>query len=231
MRMHPFILAASVLLLPTSPVSASDGCLTEGSPVLEGQSDVRESAATMADSLIARVFGSVWVGVYWPASTEGGINGARTGYAWGLSLGYGLNRYLSLSGEFLYSEAGYDRTAVNPLPKLVSTEMEVATVGVSLHVRGTYPVWAFQPFLGAGIGYADSDLYAKDAVSTAFENRAGDQALAWQTYAGIGIQTMRGWYLDIGWRLLRIRQDFGSYTNGVCDAGGNMVFVALRGPN
>jgi hypothetical protein len=42
---------------------------------------------------------------------------------------------------------------------------------------------------------------------------------------------MSGWYLDIGWRLLRIRQDFGSYTNGLCDAGGNMLFVAVRGPN
>ncbi len=231
MRTPSLILAASVLLLQTDPVKASDGHMTEGGAVLEGQSNGQESAATMIDSLKTRIFGSALVGVYWPTSTEGGIDGARTGYAWGLSLGYGLNRYLSLSGEFLYSEAGYDRTAVNPLPKLVSTEMEVATVGVSLHVRGTYPVWAFQPFLGAGIGYADSDLYAKDAVSTAFENRTGDQTLAWQTYAGIGIPTMRGWYFDIGWRLLRIRQDFGSYTNGVCDAGGNMVFVALRGPN
>jgi opacity protein-like surface antigen len=128
---------------------------------------------------------------------------------------------LGLEGEFLYFQGDYER--------LSDTEINVASVDISIRLRAFYTIWRLRPFVGGGVGFFDSDLYAREASSESFENVAGGQAAGWQTFAGVVLPAMKRWSIELGWRWIHLRQDFEIYSSGQVQLGGNMLYLGITG--
>lgn len=187
--------------------------------------DAATSSETESPS--TRLYGAIFAGIFKPTSTDDKFDAEGTGYGWGLSLSYRLTSWLGLDSEFLYFQGDYERIPDSLPQETAGNEIKVASVDVSIRARASYPVWKLSPFVGGGPGYVDIDLYTKCAESELFENSAGGQALGWQAVAGLAFSAVKRVQVEVGWRRIQLRHDFGIYGNGDVNLGGNMLYLAI----
>jgi len=171
----------------------------------------------------------VLVGIFKPIDTKEELDASGTGYGWGLFLGYHLAHWLGVESEFLYFQGDYETSSDTLLPGTASNAVNMASVDISIRIRASYQVWELRPFLGCGVSYADSDLYTKDAASGLFENTAGNQAASWQVLAGLAFTANKRWRPELVWRWIDLDQEFGIFSNGKVQVGGNMLHLAIVG--
>jgi len=154
------------------------------------------------------------------------------GYGWGLGGGYFLNPYLSLDGEFLWFRRDYRRVSDTVRPGTANNDVRVLSLGLLASVRVGRSFSRWRPFVSGGVGWFDTELFTTDPDSGLFTD-AGDPAAesstGYQLSAGVSCRLRHRSRLELGWRRLFLEADFGPYSNGSTELGGDFLYLALRG--
>lgn len=154
------------------------------------------------------------------------------GYGWGLSGGYFLKRHLSLEGEFLWFRREYERVADDVIPGTADNRSRVLSLGLMANLRCSRRFSRWRPFISGGLGWFDSELFTTDPDSGLFTD-VGDppsrSSAAFQLSAGASFHLRGRTHLEIGWRRLFLDADFGPYSNGETELGGDLLYLAVRG--
>lgn len=158
---------------------------------------------------------------------KGGANG------WGFYGGYFLHPNFSLEGEFLWLRRDYERLHGSPsLPNAADNRIRVLSTSLFVNARYQHDFGRVRVFAGAGIGYDSAELYISDPSSGLFTTEGGpddSSNTVTQQMAGIIIPvTLRG-KVEIGWKRLKMEYDFGVYSGGENEFGGDYLYLAYRG--
>ncbi len=174
------------------------------------------------------IYGSLFLGMFKAAGESGKLKSDGVGYGYGLSLGYLFTPHLGMDGEFCYFKADYQRDDPTVLPGIADNDVEVASVALTANVRYARLFDRWRVALALGGGFIDSDLYAKEASSGGKSAVAGDNTLGYQVHLGIGYLFENTGQLELGFRRIVAEQDFGAYSHGAVDIGGDFYSVAFR---
>lgn len=213
-----FAAAALALLLcvPAPPASAAE----DASPA--------DAAQDRAHPLYATLF----FGDFKADPDRSRLAPSGGGYGWGLGGGYHLNRYLSLEGEFLWFRREYRRVSDTVLPGTANNDVRVLSLGLLANLRVGRSISRWRPFVSGGLGWFDTELLTTDPESGLFTD-AGDPAAqsstGYQLSAGVSYRLRRRSRLELGWRRLFLAADFGPYSNGDTELGGDFLYLAFRG--
>jgi len=154
------------------------------------------------------------------------------GYGWGLGGGYFVTRQLSLEGELLWFRREYERVAGEVIPGTADNRSRVLSLGLLASARFSHRFSRWRPFVSGGVGWFDSELFTTDPESGLFTD-VGDPpsegSAAYQFSVGASFRLRRQSHLELGWRRLFLEADFGPYSNGEADLGGDLLYLAFRG--
>lgn len=159
----------------------------------------------------------------------GNIKADTSGYGYGLGLGYFLFQNLAIEGDFLYFTDDYVRDSATLAPGTSSNNVEIASVSLAVNAKYFIRYKKLHAFLGGGVGFYDSDIYAYEVGLSGKSNVDGDHAIGYQSIVGMGFSYRDRRYIEIGWRGIFLDQDFGIYSNGKVDSGGDYFFIGYRG--
>lgn len=159
---------------------------------------------------------------------SGKIKADESGYGYGLGGGYFLTRNLSVEGDFEYFTDNYVRDSATLAPGTSSNDIEIASVSLALNTKYYIRVKTLNFFLGGGVSFYDSDIYVREIGKSGKSNVAGDQSTGYQGIAGIGYSYLDRVHVELAWRRIFLKQDFGIYSNGEVDAGGNYFHIGIR---
>ena len=199
------------------------------SPAAEAvESPAAESAATPDKPLYA----SLILGDFNARPDRIGLTRTGGGYGWGLSGGYFLNQHISLEGEFLWFRREYERVADEVIPGTADNRSRVLSLGLLANARFSRRLSRWRPFVSAGVGWFDSELFTTDPDSGLFTDvgdPSSESSAGYQLSAGASFRLRGRTHLEIGWRRLFLEADFGPYSNGETKLGGDLLYLALRG--
>ena len=154
------------------------------------------------------------------------------GYGWGLAGGYFLNRHLSLEGEFVWFRREYERVADDVIPGTADNRSRVLSLGLLANAKFSHRFSRWRPFVSGGVGWFDTELFTTDPDSGLFTD-AGDpsseSSVGYQLSAGVSFRLRQRSHLELGWRRLFLEADFGPYSNGKTELGGDLLYLAFRG--
>jgi len=159
----------------------------------------------------------------------GNIKTDGPGYGYGLGLGYFLSRNLSIEGDFMYFADDYVRDSITLAPGTSSNKIEIASVSLAVNTKYFIRHKKLSFSFGAGIGFYDSDIYVREIGVDGKSNVNGDQAIGYQGIMGIGYSYTDRSRVELGWRGIFLDQNFGVYSNGKADTGGNYFYIGYRG--
>lgn len=159
----------------------------------------------------------------------GKIKSEGSGNGYGLGGGFFLTQNLSIEGDFTYFTDDYRRDSSTLAPGTSSNKIEIASVSLALNTKYFFRHKKLTIFFGGGLGFYDSDIYVQEVDTTRMSNVEGDQAIGYQALAGMDYAFRDRFYFELGWRGIFLDQDFGSYSNGVVDAGGDYFYIGFRG--
>jgi opacity protein-like surface antigen len=160
------------------------------------------------------------------------LDACGAGYGWGLGAGYFISELLSVEGELLWFRREYRRVSEEALPGTANNDLRALSLGVSVNARLSKGYARWRPFIGAGISYYGTDLLVTDPESGLFTDSGGPPSQSdtgWQVMVGVGIRLKSRMHLEVGWRRLSLEQDFGVFSGGPAEMGGDWLFIALRG--
>jgi len=154
------------------------------------------------------------------------------GYGWGLGGGYFLNQHLSLEGEFLWFRREYERVADDVIPGTADNRSRALSLGLLANARFSHRFSRWRPFVSAGVGWFDSELLTTDPESGLFTDvgdPSSESSAGYQFSVGASFRLRRRSHVELGWRRLFLEADFGPYSNGETELGGDLLYLAFRG--
>lgn len=155
-----------------------------------------------------------------------------SGYGWGLTGGYFLNPHFALEVEFLWFRGDYVRVSDTVLPGTADNRQRYLTTSLSALAKVGHRFGRWRPFLGAGIGYFDTEPYVTHPESGGFDTTGAPSSkgsLGYQVVVGVSARFREHVHLDVGWKNVFLDEDFGTHSNGGVDLGGSMIYIAARG--
>ncbi len=164
----------------------------------------------------------------------GGEIGGRSGQsALALDLGYAYNEYLSAALDISDSVQRYD-TPSNIVPPLLGTingRIGLGTSGLSIVGKAGYPLGAFRPYVGAGVGlfFSEARLSGSILGGLPASREEKDSGLGELLLLGADLRLSNTWLLGVEYRQIFLKGDFGDLSNGEVDLGGSSVMAVLRG--
>jgi opacity protein-like surface antigen len=153
-------------------------------------------------------------------------------YGWGLSGGYFVHRYLSLEGEFLWFRRDYERVSDTVIPGTADNKQRYLTIGLSALAKASRRFNRWRPFVGVGAGYYSTEPYVTQPVSGLFGTRGAPSSassVGYQITVGVTAKVRKHFHLEAGWKAILLSEEFGIYSNGEVNLGGNMIYLAARG--
>ena len=190
------------------------------------------SGAFCFDSKVTRkdrLYAFLQAGPFGGNSDPGKVKADGSGYGYGLGMGYFLTHNLSLEGDFMYFADDYVRDSLTLAPGTSSNNIEIASVSLAVNTKYFIRSEKLSFFFGGGVGFYDSDIYARKVGLSGLSNVDGDQAIGYQGIVGVGYAYRDRARIELGWRGIFLDQDFGVYSNGDADAGGNYFYIGYRG--
>jgi opacity protein-like surface antigen len=167
-----------------------------------------------------------------PTGSKAEMEASGDGYGWGLGGGYFVSEALSVEGELLWFRREYRRVSDEVLPGTANNDLRALSLGLSVNARLSKRWSRWRPFLGAGLSYYGTDLFVTDPDSGLFTDTGAPPSQSdtgWQVMAGVDIHLKGRMHLEVGWRRLSLEQDFGVFSGGPAEMGGDWIFIALRG--
>jgi len=161
------------------------------------------------------------------------LQGKSGANGWGFHGGYFLHPNFSLEGEFLWLRRDYERLHSSPsLPNAADNRIRVLSTSLFVNARYQYDFGKVRVFAGAGIGHGSAEPFISDPNSGLFTTDgapSNSSNTVTQQMAGIIIPvTLRG-KVEIGWKRLKMEHDFGVYSGGENEFGGDYLYLAYRG--
>jgi opacity protein-like surface antigen len=153
-------------------------------------------------------------------------------YGWGLTAGYFVKDQLSFEGEFLWFRRDYERVSDTVIPGTANNDVRVLTLGLALNAKVSHRFSRWRPFGGGGVVYYDTELLTTHQESGLFTDAgqpSSERSAGFQVFAGVSAHVRKRFYLELGWGRVFLEEDFGPYSNGNADLGGDWFFLAFRG--
>lgn len=199
-----------------------------GPPARSDEPAEGESTAKAPSRLYLHLLGS-----YFKASgSTDQLEAMGRGYGWGVGGGYFLSELLAVEGELLWVRREYRRVSDETLPETANNDLRALSLGFSVNARLSKRYARWRPFVGVGISYWGTDLLVTDPESGLFTDSGAPPSRSdagWQAMAGVGIHLKGRAHLEVGWSRLSLEQDFGVFSGGPAEMGGDWFFVILRG--
>ena len=197
-----------------------------GEPTVPVDDTKQARAAAIAERLTVALNG----GAFRPASNSGQLDYDTRAYTWGLSAGYVFNEHVSADAEFLWFTGDYTRVGA-VLPNTTGNDVRILSLGFGANLRLSYPFQHCTPFVVLGLGNYSVDLLTVrpgDSGFSADHPAESDRGLGQSLGVGVGIPVASNTWVDLTWRRLRFDADFGVYSSGSVEAGGDFIGLSLR---
>jgi opacity protein-like surface antigen len=213
----------------SGPVSRTITEATSG-PVSPENADTAQPART-STWYLSGLFG-LFVKV---AENPGRTESRGTVGMFAVNVGYAMNKYAAAEGDLSYFDREYtllNRTTL--LPGAVGNNIYINAFGFALTGKAIYPVGRWKPFVGAGAGYYKAKLYIQTVANpVGYENAysyAGQRQMVvgYHFTGGVDYLITEHHSLGLEYRKIILDVDFGAYTNGNVDIGGDVVALDYR---
>lgn len=175
---------------------------------------------------------SLFAGDFSGDNNPGALRRNSGGYGYGLTVGWAIVKHVSLEGEFIWFRREYERISDTVIPDTANNDQRMLTLGLSALARVEHRIGKWRPFVAAGAGYFDTELWVTDPDSGLFTRDGAPSSASSVGYhlaAGIGFRIHDRWDLEIGWKQLILQEDFAQFSNGEVDLGGGLLYISARG--
>lgn len=169
------------------------------------------------------------VGEFRPEQNTGQVDPANGWYA-DVGAGMTMNRYLSFQAGLWSGGHSAERAGIL-LPGQTSNDISVFSSGLIGNVILQLPLGWFRPYVGGGIGTYYTVLAMQDnGVCVSACSVTTTSGLEWgtQLLAGVDFDITPSLALTLSWQQLRLEDDFGVYSNGNIDLGGDSIGLAIK---
>lgn len=154
-------------------------------------------------------------------------------YGYGVFVGYPLHDRISLNAEFIWLGRDYLRLYDQPqLPNAADNRVRALTIAFLANARVHQPLGPVTVEVGAGVGTGGTSFFISSPDGGGFTTDGGpgdDRSRLTQLLAAVVTPTPFGGRVEIGWRRLWLEHDFGLYSGGPNEFGGDCFYLALRG--
>ena len=212
----------ALLLVVVPAIAAAEGAASDD-PAPPGR-----RAAVAA--LFERLYVSLNAASFDPVGNAGKLHFDGRAYGWGATVGYALNPHVGIDAEFLWATSDHERLGAI-IPGTTSNDVRIGTLGLNLNLRLSYPLGRWTPFVTLGAGQYSTDLMTKRPGDSGFTTEGPPSCSNDAGYLigiGIAFQLREKSWLDLSWRRLDLDADFGGYSSGRIDAGGDLITLSLR---
>ncbi|WP_317929052.1 outer membrane beta-barrel protein [Halioxenophilus sp. WMMB6] len=223
---HALVLPAFIFLAGTAAATVAEAASDSPS---QSTSDNAQQAEILT-SLLDHYYLSLSATDFEAADNSGQMDVSDNRYGYGANFGWVFNRYLALDTGLMWFSADYERNGA-VIPGTTNNNLRINTYGIDLNLRLSYPLKRFTTFLSAGRGYYNSDMWTVRPGDRGFtlEGPPSSESGAGSSFGlGIGIPLGNKSWLDFSWRYLKLDLNFGEYSQGRIDAGGDLFSITFR---
>lgn len=203
----------------------------------KGSNEINVSNGFEQGSLLKRFYGSLYYSRISTDKIDGQLKNrsSPTNPGYGLALGYYVTPYVSIEGEYLSYFGQYMSTSGIAPPGNFGEKVELGVEGISLIAKYSSPLGRYHPFIGCGVGLYDADFALENYDEPGyfseydFTTVAEDNSImGYQLLTGVGINIKGRHKLEVGYRKIFLEADFGQYSGGRINIGGDMIWLGYK---
>jgi opacity protein-like surface antigen len=160
------------------------------------------------------------------------LNNQQGKFGTAISGGYRLTPNLALEADLLYSRQDIDTPAsvAAVFPGGVDSRSSLHSAGLGGVVKFILPFDRVELYAGAGIGVYSTSFHAEGTAfgaTTSLDDN--DRNVGYQGMLGVDVYVIPALSVGLEYRKLKLDADLGPITSGKIDAGGDFLFLTVRG--